>query len=219
MPTCPYCHIVSSTRRQHVLHLEQNHESLHKNCIARSRTQPVSVTSGNPPVGVDTVIGSTPIEHLSTPQECVPIVPWVVYCTVCISYESKWVQAPQSMELHRRCAQCANNRYNDYRCTEECTNAGNTVLYCRGGVCWYPHPNVGCDDRIFDWGCRGRVGNVYCEGHIPILCPVPDEWLQAHFSQASIPPSFSTRLPPPRISTVEPVISCGAIQSIRPKID
>lgn len=204
MPTCPYCQLISPTRRSHVLHLADKHANAHALCIARSRGATISSLSTGVNVPSDTTFGPVKSHADQSSQISVPSIFRTVHCTVCFEYESNWIPAPAGMELRPKCY--SRSRYCDDYCTDQ-SHERHTFLYCRGGVCWYPHDAEGTDDRIRDWGSRGRVGNVYCKGHKPYLCPADTEWLNAHFSQASMPERFSTRLPQRRAESSKPVIS------------
>lgn len=203
MTICPYCSFVSISRRQHVLHLETYHKEAHANCVARSRGATICTITQCVKVPANTLLGPVTTQLIEPPQDNLPSLPWTIHCTVCIEYESKWIPAPFTMELSPKC--CDPSKWCSDRCVND-THERCLHLYCRGGVCWYPHDQYEHDDRIRDWGCRGRVGNVYCKGHIPRLCPVDAEWLKSCFSQASIPQRFSTRLPPIDVATTKPII-------------
>lgn len=192
MTLCPYCHHASRTRREHVQHLEQSHPDARAHNIARSRGVTVSNVSEGITVPVDTDFGPALSDESPAPFSELPSLPWTIHCTVCISYQSQWIQLTEAMEPHYSCDWC--RIMSRDTCTREEHTDRYIKLYCNGGVCRYPHESDGTDDRICDWGCRGRVNNVYCKGHIPRLCPVNQSWLRTHFKEASIQSPFSKRL-------------------------
>lgn len=180
--TCPYCHLSSNTRRIHVLHLETVHPEAHAYNVARSRGCVVVSSTANPKVPVDTPFGLNPKVEPESPQGDLSSIPWSIHCTVYFEYESKWIQAVNTMEIRPKCSNTS--RWCEDNCTDE-SHERYMLLYCRRGVCWYPPASATAADRIRDWGCRGIVGNVYCKGHFPVLRPRNAEWLQSSFSQTS----------------------------------
>jgi len=205
MPICPYCSFTTITRRQHVNHLQTQHPSAHAYNIHRSRGAVTSIITPGVCVPDNTAIGPVQSQSVCTSSDSLPSHPWTVHCAVCIPYESGWVQVCTPMEQKLACH--SNSRY----CSEYCTNVTehnptDLRLYCPRGVCRYPHPLDCGDDRINDWGGRGRINNVYCRGHIPKLCPMDPLWLKSHFLQASLDPPFSTRLEQQHYTAFEPVM-------------
>lgn len=212
MPICPYCKKVSFTRRMHVSHLQQSHSTAHAHNIATARGCTISVIPPCPRVDHSVTFGPAVHDVDTPPQANVHAFPLTLHCTVCFEYESRWVRAASDMVVVSACRRCTWSTYYDYR--TRCEHADQAVrLHCRGGVCQHPHSAPGYDDRIRDWGSRGRVGNVYCQGHLPVLCPVGADWLRSHFVQRPHPPPSPTRSPTPSVPTVVPVeiadVSCS----------
>lgn len=214
MPTCPYCQSISATRRIHVEHLRSMHSSTHAYNIARSRNLTIDNLTQGVQVPVATAFG--PVQQYTSPpsQINVPSFPWTLHCTVRFLYNNSWVLATPEMERDHACPLCTH--WDKERCEHRHHSGRYSALFCRGGVCEYPHDKTGGDDRICDWGGRGRINNVYCRGHIPYLCPVDTDWLKSHFCEASIPPNFSTRIKTNFNTPTQPIITDDHISSYKP---
>jgi len=209
MPTCPICQTFSHTRRAHVSHLSQSHPAIHAHNIATSRRgQPLQRLVGRPQLYQPVASTVQSIKHPSPPI-VVLSEHRSLTCSVCFIHNGSRVFDVGSMALVSACELCLSHTYFDSTIADFCKHAPHlqrSRLYCPRGVCRYPHDSDGYDDRIVDWGCRGRVNNVYCQGHIPILCPTGPYWRDFHFSQVSLPlPSHSVNVtPPPPTPTTSP---------------
>jgi hypothetical protein len=206
MPLCPYCHKTSFTRRQHVVHLQQAHPKAYAHNVATSGNCTVSATSRTIRVPDCTPFGPVQRNLFPSSSGNVQVVERTVHCAVCFSYDGSWVPATSTMALHHTCYDCCERVY--YIDFPGCDHTARPTrcarLYCPRGVCHYPHPSSSGDDRIRDWGGRGRVDNVTCRGHFPVLCPVAPEWLRARFHQTSLSPALSTRSPSPHDTLDDP---------------
>jgi len=196
MPICPYCHLCSPTRRQHVQHLADNHAVARAHNIATSRNCTISVVPRCPTVSDSTAFGPVQQHAGSRPSESASTLDLTVHCAVCTNYDGAWVRLPEKMVPLASCHSCASRVQSTtlpHGTCEHFNDPTRTIrLYCPRVVCQYPHSSPGYDDRIRDWGGWGRLNNVWCNGHIPFLCPLGPEWLESHFSPLSLRPADIT---------------------------
>lgn len=179
MPICPYCQFQTVTRRQHLEHLKTIHDQVHQNSIIASREGHSRDQVRYLTTATRSVFDAVAKQRQDSPQPCVPSQCRVPGFTMCFSYEDQWIPITDSMEAKYTCSR--------WTCESGCIDCskhdiGPLRLYCRRGICRYPHPAPSTDDRIIDWGCRGRVDNVYCHGHIPVLCVETNDGIQPYVS-------------------------------------
>lgn len=161
MKTCPYCKLVSFTRKQHVAHLISAHPAdHHKNLVTCGTSQSVPTPSSNTAASSAALsprrnhpIGTPSITHPDSNYSAL---------VAHLSKRSLPCSIPSAqMELvYNGC----NNRIG-LTFTDGSQYELVHLDYCPGFICQYPGPPTDYDDRHKDWGCRGRTNNVACRGH------------------------------------------------------
>jgi len=169
MPSCPYCQQHSATRRAHVEHLAASHTELHARCIDRSNTRPTVDTFTGIAAAAPrfTYVPAATGPNLSTMLPS----PRGAAASYAALFDSLSARVPAARPLATATLESVRfncNRRAAIRFANGALFELVQLVYCQNGSCLYPGP-LECgpvtDDRIIDWGGRGRRNNCACRGH------------------------------------------------------
>jgi hypothetical protein len=161
MKTCPYCKLVSFSRKQHVAHLIAAHPTEHhNNLVTCGTTQSVPASSHLP---CSTQRTTAPSSNSSIGTQHI-VNPTSDYQSLASSASLR----PIPCSVPSATLEFVRNGCNTRICMSFADGTRFELVhleYCPGHICQFPGPPADVDDRHKDWGCRGRVNNVACRGH------------------------------------------------------